>query len=195
YEEMEPLVLADDRAPVAVWRVTGESTKAGRFEALRRTPMMALGGRKQEMEGLRRCWANTIDGAGQVVILTGEPGIGKSRLLTEFEDETNVESYDSLRYFGSPHQTDAALYAVIGELQRAAGFNRTDNPSERLAKLTALLEGSAKSTTEEVTLIADLLALPVEIGQALQQLTPQERKKRTLATLLARIGNLAARRP
>jgi class 3 adenylate cyclase/DNA-binding response OmpR family regulator/predicted ATPase len=195
YQEMGPLALADDRAPVAVWRVTGESTRAGRFEALRRTGMLELVGREQEMELLRRCWSKALAGAGQILMVTGEAGIGKSRLVAEFADERNAELYESLKYFGSPHETDASLYAVIGELQRAAGFKRADAASERLVKLTALLEGPGKATGEGVTLIADLLSLPVENGHSVQQLTPQERKQSTLAALLARIEHLAARQP
>ena len=195
YQEMEPLVLADDLAPVTVWCVTGESNDAGRFEALRRTGMLELVGRRPEMDLLRRCWSKALTGAGQVVLVTGEPGIGKSRLIAEFEEETNAELYHNLKYFGSPHQTDAALYAVIGELQRAAGFERADTPSERLAKLTALIKAAGHSATKGVTLIADLLSLPIEDRHAVQQLTPQQRKERTLAALLARIEDLAARQP
>jgi DNA-binding response OmpR family regulator/class 3 adenylate cyclase/predicted ATPase len=195
YQEMEPLVLADNVTPVAVWRVIGESTNAGRFEALRRTGMLELVGRRQEMDLLRRCWSRAVTGEGQVVLVTGEPGIGKSRLIAEFADETNAERYDSLKYFGSPHHTDASLYAVIGELQRAAGFKRADTPSERLAKLAALLAGRGNTRGQEVMLIADLLSLPVDPRHAGPQLTPQERKQRTLAALLGRIKQLATRQP
>jgi class 3 adenylate cyclase/predicted ATPase len=195
YQEMEPLVLAEDIEPVRVWCVTGESTNAGRFEALRRTGMLELVGRRQEMDLLRRCWSRTLNGAGQVVLVTGEPGIGKSRLVAEFEEERSVEQYDNLKYFGSPHQTDASFYAVIGELQRAAGFKRADTSSERLTKLMALLGEASHSTSEGVTLIADLLSLPIEDRPIVQQLTPQKRKERTLAALLTRIEDLAARQP
>src|SRR5215813_7274198 len=195
YQETEPLVLADNVAPEAVWRVTGENANAGRFEALRRTGMLELVGRREEMDLLRRCWSRTLTGEGQVVLVTGEPGIGKSRLIAEFADERIAERYESLKYFGSPHQTDASLYAVIGELQRAAGFRRADTPSERLAKLTALLAGPANTAGQQVMLIADLLSLAVDDRHAGPQLTPQERKERTLAALLARIEQLAARQP
>ena len=195
YQEMEPLVLADNVTPVVVWRVIGENTNAGRFEALRRTGMLQLVGRGQEMDLLRRCWSRTLTGEGQVVLVTGEPGIGKSRLIAEFADEVNAERDDSLKYFGSPHHTDASLYAVIGELQRAAGFKHADTPSEKLAKLTALLAGRASTRGQEAVLIADLLSLPVGHQYAGPQLTPQERKKRTLAALLGRIERLAMRQP
>jgi predicted ATPase len=193
YQEMQPLLLADDLAPVAVWRVTGESTSAGPFEALRRAGMLQLVGRRREMELLRRYWSKALAGAGQVVLVSGEPGIGKSRLIAEFEKERNVELCDSLKYFGSSHQIDASLYTVIAELQRAAGFVRAATRSAKLAKLAALLEGSGHTASEGVTLIADLLALPIEHSHAVHQLTPQERKARTLAALLARIEDLAAR--
>jgi DNA-binding response OmpR family regulator/class 3 adenylate cyclase/predicted ATPase len=195
YQEMEPLRLADNLAPVAAWCVTGENNNADRFDALRRTGMLELVGRRHEMDLLRLCWSKVLTGAGQVVVVDGEPGIGKSRLTAEFEVERNVELHHNLKYFGSPHQTDASLYAVIEELQRAAGFKRADAPSERLAKLTALLEGADSLASEGLTLIADVLSLPIEDRHAVQQLTPQQRKERTLAALLARIEDLAARQP
>jgi class 3 adenylate cyclase/predicted ATPase len=195
YQEMEPLVLTNNVTPIEVWRVIGENTNAGRFEALRRTGMLELVGRRQEMDLLRRCWSSALTGDGQVVLVAGEPGIGKSRLIAEFTDERNAERYDSLKYFGSPHHTDASLHAVIGELQRTAGFKRADTPSERLAKLSALLAGRASSGGQEVMLIADLLSLPVDHLDAGPQLTPQERKKRTLAALFGRIEQLATLKP
>src|SRR5262249_53871727 len=152
YQEMEPLVIADNVAPVAVWRVIGENTNAGRFEALRRTGMLELVGRREGMDLLRRCLVRALKGEGQGVLVAREPGIGKSRLIAEFANEANAERYDSLKYFGSPHHTDASLYAVIGELQRAAGFKRADTPSERLAKLTTLFAGRGNTGGKEVML-------------------------------------------
>ncbi len=193
--EVQPLELARDVAPVAVWQVVGENADTGRFEALRRAGMLELVGRRQEMDLLRHCWSRALAGAGQVVLITGEPGIGKSRLLAEFQDESNVRLYGSLKYFGSQLQTDAALHAVIGELQRAAGFDRADAPAERLAKLGALLQGSCQGAQDGVALIAGLLSLPTPDAPALQQLSPQMRKRKTLAALLARVRSLASRQP
>jgi class 3 adenylate cyclase/predicted ATPase len=195
YREMPPLVLARDVAPVPVWLVAGENACSGRFEALRRAGMLELVGRRQEMDLLRHCWSRVLTGAGQVVLVTGEPGIGKSRLLAEFQEESNVRLYGSLRYFGSQLRTDAALHPVIGELQRAAGFDRTDTPAERLAKLAELLHGPCRGPQDDLALIADLLSLPAPGAPALQQLSPQMRKKRTLAALLARVRSLASRQP
>src|SRR5262249_8993061 len=117
YRAMEPLVLADDLAPVPVWRGIGGRGNAGRFEALRRAGMLELVGRRPEMEQLRRRWGDAAAGEGQAVLVTGDPGIGKSRLVTEFQEAAKAGLPHVLRYFGSPDQTEAPFYAVIEELQ------------------------------------------------------------------------------
>jgi class 3 adenylate cyclase/DNA-binding response OmpR family regulator/predicted ATPase len=194
YREMAPLELARDVAPVPVWQVVGENACSGRFDALRRADMLELVGRRQEMDLLQHCWSRALAGAGQVVLVTGEPGIGKSRLLAEFQDESNVRLYGSLKYFGSQLQTDTAFQPVIGELQRAAGFDAADAPSARLAKLAALLHGPCRAQ-DDVALIAGLLSLPAPDAPALRELSPQMRKRRTLEALVARVRNLASRQP
>jgi DNA-binding response OmpR family regulator/class 3 adenylate cyclase/predicted ATPase len=189
------LVLADGVEPVAVWRVTGERDNAGRFDALRKAGMRDMVGRRQEMELLRRRWAQAQRSAGQVVLVTGEPGIGKSRLVAEFQEELKSAPHAALRYFGAPDEADTPLSAVIGELQRAAGFDRADTAGERLAKLAALFERPCGGPRDDLVLIADLLSLPADGAPILPQLTPAQRRQRTRAALLARIGDLAARRP
>jgi predicted ATPase len=189
----DPLVLAEGLEPVAVWRVRGERRNAGRFDALRKAGMLELVGRRQEMELLRRRWSQAQSGAGQIVLVAGEPGIGKSRLVAELQDELKPASQAALRYFGAPDETDTPLSAPIGELQRAAGFDRADTPGERLAKLTALLERPCGN--DGAMLIADLLSLPTHDAPATPRFTPAQRKERTLAALLARIRDAAARRP
>jgi predicted ATPase/DNA-binding response OmpR family regulator len=195
YQAAEPLALADDMAPVPVWRVTGASGNAGRFDALRRAGMMDLVGRTQELELLRRRWSQALSGVGQVVLVTGDPGIGKSRLVAEFHAETSARLHHSLKYFGSPDETDTPLAAVTGELRRSAGFDGTDTPHQRRAKLARLLGRPEAAPVDDVDLIADLLSLPAEGASAARQLTPAQRKERTLAALLARIAGLAARQP
>jgi class 3 adenylate cyclase/predicted ATPase len=194
-EKRKPLVLGDALPPILVWQVTGERAGAGRFDALRRPGMLELVGRRQEMETLRLCWSRAAAGQGQVVLVSGEAGIGKSRLVTEFQEERDLEPQHCLKYFGATHETDTSLYPVIGELRRAAALDRADTPEERLAKLTALLKLAGAPAAEDVMLLADLLSLPVPDAQALQRLPPEQRKKRTLAAVLTRIKGLAARRP
>jgi predicted ATPase len=192
---VEPLVLNGGLPPVAVWQVTGERAGAGRFDALRRPGMLDLVGRRQEMEQLRRHWSRAAAGEGQVVLVSGDPGIGKSRLVAEFLEERSAEPHHCLKYFGASHQTDTPFYPVIRELQRAAAFDRADSPEERLAKLATLLGPSGDPGAEGMMLLADLLSLPVQDAQALQRLSPGQRKQRTLAAMVARIKRLAARRP
>ena len=148
-EKRKPLVLGNDLPPIPVWQVTGERAGAGRFDALRRPGMLELVGRRQEMETLRQCWSRAAAGKGQVVLVSGEAGIGKSRLVAEFQEQRNAGPHECLKYFGATHQTDTSLYPVIGELQRAAAFDRTDTPEERLAKLTALLEPAGAPAAAE----------------------------------------------
>jgi DNA-binding winged helix-turn-helix (wHTH) protein/predicted ATPase len=193
--EMVPLVLGNALPPVAVWQVIGERTDAGRFDALRRAGMLELVGRREEMELLRRRWSRAVAGEGQVVLVSGDPGIGKSRLVAEFQEEQSADAYDCLKYFGASHQSDTSLYPVIGELQRASAFERADSAEERLAKLAALLELAGAPAADSSMLLAALLSLPVEDAQTLQRLLPAQRKQRTLAAVLARIKGLAARRP
>jgi class 3 adenylate cyclase/predicted ATPase len=193
--EMEPLVLCDVLQPIAAWQVIRERAGAGRFDALRRAGMLELVGRREEMELLRRRWSRAAAGEGQVVLVSGEAGIGKSRLVAEFLEERSAEPHHCLKYFGALHQTDTSLYPVIGELQRAAGFDPTDSPEKRLAKLTATLEPAGISAAEGLVLLADILALPAPGAESLQRLSPEQRRARMLAVVLARITGLAACRP
>jgi len=135
-------------------------------------------------------------------MLTGEAGIGKSRLAAEVEARIAPEPDACLKYYGLPHQTNASIFAVIDELQRACGFESSDSASKRLSKLEAVLHAARVHTAENMALIATLLALPTDVlslpkeaRRNLAQLSPQRRKQKTFAALLARIEGLAARWP
>jgi class 3 adenylate cyclase/predicted ATPase len=201
-EQLAPITLNDDRDTAAAWRVIGESSAvAGRFDALRRAGMVELVGRDEEMELLLRRWQRVQDGAGQVVILTGEAGIGKSRLAVELEARIAPGSDACLKYYGLPHQTNASMFAIIDELQRACGFESSDSASKRLSKLEAVLHAAHVHTAENMALIAALLSLPTdvlplpnEVRRNLAQMSPQRRKQRIFSALLARTEGLAARR-
>jgi predicted ATPase len=116
--------------PVRAWAVLQASSVASRFEALHPMGLTALVGREEEFESLRRCWFKATDGEGQVVLLSGEAGIGKSRLTTAFVEFLASERHVRLRYFCSPQHTDSALYPIIGQMERAAGLTR-DDPRKR----------------------------------------------------------------
>lgn len=196
FKKLKPIVLEEGLDVVPIWRVIGESASAtGRFEALRRFDMIDLVGRDEQMALLLRRWRQAQRGAGQVVMLTGEPGIGKSRLVTELEHRIAADRCVSLKYYGLPHQIDASMFATAGELQVACGFERSDSEPEKLRKLEAILDASGVSATKTIALMAELLSLPAAARQSIAQLTPQARKKETLAALLARIKGLATRQP
>src|ERR1700676_4507228 len=136
--DLGPQVLAGFAEPQPAWRVIGESGILSRFEALRSgtTPLV---GRDEEVELLLRRWDQAKTGDGRVVLISGEPGIGKSRLTAALYDHIADEPHMRLRYFCSQHHRDSALYPVIVQLERAAGFARDDGPEAILDKLAALI--------------------------------------------------------
>jgi class 3 adenylate cyclase/predicted ATPase len=179
---------------VPVWRVIGASAVDSRFEALRaaRTPLL---GRDEEIELLMRRWQQVKRGNGSVVLISGEPGIGKSRLAETAVDRLRDDPHIRLRRFCSPQHQDSALFPTISQLERAAGFRRDDTDQQRLDKLEALLAEANADLSEAVPLIADLLSVPTGNRYPPLRLTPQKRKENTLRTLLAQLEGLAARRP
>ncbi|OKO78272.1 adenylate/guanylate cyclase domain-containing protein [Bradyrhizobium sp. AS23.2] len=180
--------------PVPVWRVIGASAVDSRFEALRvaRTPLL---GRDEEIELLMRRWQQVKRGDGSVVLISGEPGIGKSRLAETALERLSDDPHISLRRFCSPHHQDSALFPTISQLGRAAEFRRDDTDQQRLDKLEALLAEANADLGEAVPLIADLLSVPIGNRYPPLSLTPQKRKEKTLRALLAQLEGLAARRP
>jgi class 3 adenylate cyclase/predicted ATPase len=180
--------------PVPVWRVIGASAVDSRFEALRvaRTPLL---GRDEEIELLMRRWQQIKRGYGSVVLISGEPGIGKSRLAETALERLSDDPHIRLRRFCSPHHQDSALFPTISQLGRAAGFRRDDTDQQRLDKLEALLAEAKADLSEAVPLIADLLSVPIGNRYPPLSLTPQKRKEKTLQVLLAQLEGLAARRP
>jgi hypothetical protein len=146
--------------PTRAWAALRVSSVESRFEAMHATGLTSLVGREEEAELLVRRWSRAKTGEGQVVLVAGEAGIGKSRLTAAFSERIATEPHTRLRYFCSPQHTDSALYPFIVQLERAADFARNDTAEGKLAKLEALLAPGALGG-EEVALIAELLSLPV----------------------------------
>src|SRR3974377_129447 len=178
--------------PVRAWVALRASTVESRFEALHPTGLTALVGREEEIELLRRRWSKTKTGDGQVVLLSGEPGIGKSRLTATVLESLPRETHTRLRYFCSPQHTDSAFYPIIGQMERAAGFAHDATPQARLDKLDALL-GQTSTTAQDAALFADMLSLPNDGRYPTLELSSEQRRQRKLEA--AQITTLRGRRP
>ena len=170
------------------WAALRPSSAASRFEALHGTGLTALVGREEELELLLRRWSRAKTGEGQVVLLSGEAGIGKSRLTAALLEAIASEPHTRLRNFCSPQHTDSALYPTIGQIERAAGFTRDDTLQAKLDKLDALLAQSSTSA-QDAALIAEMLSLPNDGRYPTLELSPQQRRQKTLEALMAQVGD------
>jgi DNA-binding SARP family transcriptional activator/energy-coupling factor transporter ATP-binding protein EcfA2 len=184
--------------PVKVWRVAGEDAARGRFEALRGaaglTPLL---GRRRELGLLLDRWRLAREGEGQVVLVCGESGIGKSRLVQALRARLVDERHTPLALYCSPHHANTALYPTLRLLERAAGLRRYDPPERQLDALEAMLAlAGERAPDHDAPLLAELLGIP-DTGRYPRQdeLTPQARKERTLGALLDQLDGLAARGP
>ncbi len=194
YEDLGAVELKGLGMPVMAARVVRGSAAESRFEALHGRDLTPLVGRDEELALLRRRWQQAKEGDGRVVVLIGEPGIGKSRLAQAMLQQPAGEPHTRLRYFCSPHHQASALHPYITQLEHAAGFSREEMPEARLAKLEALLARS-NAGAEEIGFIAERMSIPAGDKYRLPDLTPQRRKEKTLEALLAQMARLAARQP
>ncbi len=160
-EELGPVALKGFEKPVKPWRVRGETGISSRSEAVYGGALTPLVGRDEELDLLLRRWRQAKAGESRVVLLSGEAGIGKSRLLAALEERLAGEPHVSLRYFCSPHHQDSALRPIIARWEQEVGFASSDTNGERLGKLEAVL-ASVGTPMEDVALIADLLSVPVD---------------------------------
>jgi hypothetical protein len=194
YRDLEAVALKGFAENVPAWQVVGAGAAESRFEALRATTT-PLVGREEEIDLLMRRWEQAKQGEGRVVLISGEPGIGKSRIAETVAERISAEPHTRLRYFCSPHHQDSALYPNITQLERAAGFRRDDTDEQRLDKLEVVLAQGTNDLSEAVPLLADLLSIPTSERYAPLNLTPQKRKEKTLQVLLTQVEGLAERRP
>jgi class 3 adenylate cyclase len=195
--ELEDLGAQDLKGiagPVRAWAALRQASVEGRFEALHGSGLTELVGREEELELLLRRWSRAKRGEGQVVLLYGEAGIGKSRLTAALLERLAEEPHTRLRYFCSPQHTDSALYPIISQMERAAGLVRDDKPQAKLDKLDALLAQSSASA-EAAALFAEMLSLPNDRRYPMLELEPQQRRQRTLEALVLQVAALSRQNP
>ena len=180
--------------PVRAWAALRPATVESRFEAMHASGLTELVGREEELELLTRRWSKAKSGEGQVVLLSGEPGIGKSRLTAALMERLANEPHTRLRYFCSPQHTDSALYPIISQMERAAGFAHDDTSQSKSDKLDALLAQSFTPQQDEA-LLAEMLSLPNDGRYPTFELAPQLRRQKTLEALTAQLEALSRSNP
>jgi class 3 adenylate cyclase/tetratricopeptide (TPR) repeat protein len=195
YRPLGPLQLKGLPLPVEAWQVLGERTGIGRFEALHSAKQITLVGRQEEIQLLLRNWRHAKKGEGRVVLLMGEPGIGKSHVAESLLAGLEGEPHVCLRYYCSPHHTHSALYPYIAQIERAAGFGARSDVGDKLNRLESLLEPMAEAAPEGLALIAELLNVPANDRYRVVEVSPQQKREMTLAVLLAQLVSTAARSP
>jgi class 3 adenylate cyclase/predicted ATPase len=193
-KDLGPMNLKGIAGPARAWAALRASSVESRFDALHTTSLTALVGREEESELLLRRWSRTKMGEGQVVLLSGEGGIGKSRLTAALLECLATEPHTRLRYFCSPQRADSAFHPIIGQLERAAGLAHDDKPQAKLDKLDAVLAQTSTST-EDAALFAEMLSLPNDGRYPALALTPEQRRQRTLETLTSQLAGLACQQP
>jgi class 3 adenylate cyclase/predicted ATPase len=193
-EDLGPKDLKGIAGPARAWAALRASSVASRFEALHASGLTDLVGRGEELELLLRRWSKARTGEGQVVLLSGEAGIGKSRLTAALLERLAGEPQTRLLYFCSPQHTDSAFYPIIGQMERAAGLVYDDTPQAKLDKLDAVL-AQASTSPEDAALFAEMLSLPNDGRYPALALSPEQRRQRTLEALTAQVVGLASRQP
>jgi class 3 adenylate cyclase/predicted ATPase len=180
--------------PVRAWAALRPSSVESRFEAFHASGLTELVGREEELELLLRRWSKAKTGEGQVVLLSGEPGIGKSRLTVALLERLANEPHTRIRSFCSPQHTDSAFYPIISQIERAAGLARDDKPQAKLDKLDAMLAQSLTSI-QDAALFAEMLSLSNDGRYPALDLTPQQRRQRTLEALVLQVVALSRQNP
>jgi predicted ATPase len=193
-QDLGPRELKGITGPVRAFAALRASSVESRFEAMHPGGLTALVGREEELELLLRRWARAKTGEGQVVLLSGEAGIGKSRLSAALMEALTAEPHTRLRYFCSPQHTDSAFYPIIGQFERAAGFAHGDTPQIKLDKLDMLLAQTATSR-QDAALLAEMLSLPNDGRYPILDATPEQRRQKTLAALGLQLETLTRASP
>jgi TOMM system kinase/cyclase fusion protein len=194
-EELGLHALKGVSAPMRVYGIRSESAAESRFEAASARGLTPLIGREEELGLLRQRWHQAQAGEGQVFLLAGEAGIGKSRLIQTFHERVAAEPHLRLRYQCSPYYSNSAFYPIMAQLERAARFVRDEPPAQKLAKLEDLLAQATERVADVAPLVAALLSIPTGDRYPPLDLTPQRQKEKTIEALVDQLSGLARRQP
>jgi class 3 adenylate cyclase/predicted ATPase len=193
-KDLGPRDLKGIAGPARSWAALRASSVESRFEALHTTTLTNLIGREEELELLRRRWYRAKQGEGQVGLISGEAGIGKSRLTAALLELLAAEPHTRLRYFCSPQHADSAFHPIIAQMERAAGLAYDDKPQARLDKLDAVL-AQTSTPPQDAAHLAEMLSLANDGRYPAPALAPEQRRERTLAALTSQLTGLARRQP
>jgi class 3 adenylate cyclase/predicted ATPase len=184
-QDLGPQPLKGIATPLGLYQVTAESVAQSRFEVAIRTGLTPFIGRDAELAVLRQCWEQASAGHGQVVLLNGEPGIGKSRLVQELKEQVGHDGVIRVEFRCSPYYQNSTLYPIIDHLQRLLQFAREDTPAVKLEKLRRTLSHYRFPQAETLPLLAALLSLPHPEGAPPITLSPQKQKQKTQEAFVA----------
>ncbi|MBL8692149.1 MAG: AAA family ATPase [Rhodospirillaceae bacterium] len=188
--DLGPQDLKGMAEPVQAWAALRARPVESRFEALHGAGLGALVGRGPEIDCMLRCWNEAKTGIGKAVLLSGEAGIGKSRLVAAVLEHVAAEPHERQRFFCSPQHTDSAFHPVIGQIERTAGLTPDDPPAAKLDKLMSLL-----APADEPALLAELLSLPEDGRLPVLDMPGPQRRLRTMELLVSRIEALSRSTP
>ncbi|MGC1821738.1 MAG: AAA family ATPase, partial [Pseudolabrys sp.] len=194
-QSLGPQALKGITEPVRAYRVLAAKSAGSRFEAAHAGTLTPLVGRSSELRLLLDRWEKVKEGDGQVILLSGIPGVGKSRLLHELKSHVEEEPHILLHHQCSPYHNQSAFHPVIEQIEQAAHLIAREADADKITKLQAYLPRSTNSSIEPLLLIANLLSISTENQQHLSELTPQQIKNRTISTLVDLLLAFSVQRP
>jgi class 3 adenylate cyclase/DNA-binding response OmpR family regulator/predicted ATPase len=194
-DKLEEYPLAGLNVSVTACRVTAKREVKSRFRATRSKKVVQLVGRARELQELIALWQRAKGGRGQVALISGEPGIGKSHLCEFLLEQLTEQRHLTLRYQCSPHHVNSPFYPVISHLEHAMGFEPSDTAEIKLKKLKGTLLQAGKVTQEDVYLYARLLSVPTPEPASLRGLTPQRQKDLTIAAMIRHLQGVSHKQP